>query len=134
MFSTLVHLILSLSISYPYLLKFHYFADNSQERMKHQMGGCNSGPTGHDFPHNSIIYFLFSTMRTGPFSRCENLSGSHWTVFTSNENLQFNSHGGSHFRFSLRTGLKTHAGFQQVGENRPTLVSIRGGSSACAFS
>jgi len=36
----------SLSISYPYLIKFH---DNSQEGMKHQTRGCNSGPTGHDF-------------------------------------------------------------------------------------
>jgi hypothetical protein len=39
MFLSLVHLILSLSISYPYLIKLHYFADNSQEGMKHQMGG-----------------------------------------------------------------------------------------------
>jgi len=30
---------LSLSISYPYLIKFPNFADNSQEGMKHQMGG-----------------------------------------------------------------------------------------------
>jgi len=40
MFSSLVHLILSLSISYPYLIKFHDFADNSQEEMKHQMRGA----------------------------------------------------------------------------------------------
>jgi hypothetical protein len=39
-------------------------------------GGCKSGPTGHDFPHNSNIYFLFFTMRTGPFSKCENQSSS----------------------------------------------------------
>jgi hypothetical protein len=32
-----MHLILSLNISYPYLLKFHDFVDNNQEEMKHQM-------------------------------------------------------------------------------------------------
>jgi hypothetical protein len=31
-----MHLMLSLSISYPDLTKFHDFADNSQEGMKHQ--------------------------------------------------------------------------------------------------
>jgi hypothetical protein len=78
MFSSLVHLMLNLSISYPYLIKFHDFADNIQEGMKHQMwgAGCNSVPTGHDLPDNSNIYFLFFTMRTGPFSKCENRSGS----------------------------------------------------------
>jgi hypothetical protein len=38
--------ILSLSISYPYLIKFHYFADNSQEGMKHQIGGATQGQQG----------------------------------------------------------------------------------------
>jgi hypothetical protein len=37
MFPSLVHLTLSLSIPYPDLIKFHDFADNSQEGMKHQM-------------------------------------------------------------------------------------------------
>ncbi len=37
MFSSQVHLILSLSISYPYLIKFHDFAHNSQEQTKHHM-------------------------------------------------------------------------------------------------
>ncbi len=55
MFSNLVQLILSLSISYSYLIKFHKFrdfADNSQEGMKHQNEGCNSDPTGHVFTNN----------------------------------------------------------------------------------
>jgi hypothetical protein len=92
-------LMLNLSISYPYFIKFHDFADNSQEGMKHQMwgAGCNSDsvPTGPDFPDNSNIYFLFFTMRTGPFSKCENRSGSQigcqvraWAVVTSSDNLQ----------------------------------------------
>jgi hypothetical protein len=42
------------SVSYPYLIKPHDFADNSQERMKHQMRGCNLGPTGHDFTDNNM--------------------------------------------------------------------------------
>ncbi len=41
-----VHLILSLSISYPYLIKFHDFADNSQERMKHHMRGATQTQQG----------------------------------------------------------------------------------------
>ncbi len=43
----------------------------------------------HDFPDSSNIYFLFFTMRTGPFSKCENRSDSQmgyqvrtWTVLT----------------------------------------------------
>jgi hypothetical protein len=39
MFSSMVHLILSLSIAYLYLRKFHDFADNNQEGMKHEMKG-----------------------------------------------------------------------------------------------
>jgi hypothetical protein len=31
---------LSLNISYPYLIKFHDLADNSQEGMQHQMRGA----------------------------------------------------------------------------------------------
>jgi hypothetical protein len=80
MFSSLLHLMLSLSISYPYLIKF-------QEMMKHQMGGgggCHKGPTGHDFPDNSNISFQFFTMRTGPVSKCEDRSSSQigWQVRT----------------------------------------------------
>jgi hypothetical protein len=55
MFSSLVHLILSLSISYPYLIKFHYFADNSQEGTKHQMRGATLPQQGHDFRDNSTM-------------------------------------------------------------------------------
>jgi hypothetical protein len=46
MFSSLVHLIRSLSISYPYLIKFDDFADNSQEGMKHQMRGATQAQQG----------------------------------------------------------------------------------------
>jgi hypothetical protein len=39
-----------------YLIKFHDFVDNSHEGMKHhQMRGCNSGPTEHDFTDNSHL-------------------------------------------------------------------------------
>jgi hypothetical protein len=53
MFSRFVHLILGLCISYPYLIKFHDFVDNSQEGMKRSNEGFNSGATGHDFMDNS---------------------------------------------------------------------------------
>jgi hypothetical protein len=86
--------------------------DNSQQKgmKKRQIGGCNSGPTGHDFPHNSNIYFFYKkiTMRTGSFSKCEHQSGSHiecqvrtCAVLTSNESLQSGSHDGSKRLFSL---------------------------------
>ncbi len=65
MFSSLVHLLLGLSISYPYLIEFHGFAYNIQQGMKHQMGGA------------TLIYliYIFITIRIGPFSNCENRSG-----------------------------------------------------------
>jgi hypothetical protein len=46
MFWSLVHLILNLSISYPYLLKFHDFADNRQQGMKHEMKGATQAQQG----------------------------------------------------------------------------------------
>jgi len=46
LFYHFVHLILTLSISYPYLIKFHYFADNSQEGMKNQMRGGTQAQEG----------------------------------------------------------------------------------------
>jgi len=67
---------LSLSISYPYLIEFHDFADKHPRGDEASSEGCNSGPTGHDFPDNSNIYLIIFTMRTGPFSKCENRSGS----------------------------------------------------------
>jgi hypothetical protein len=44
--NVLVHLILSLSISYPDLIKFHGFIDNSQEGMQHQMRGATQAQPG----------------------------------------------------------------------------------------
>jgi hypothetical protein len=46
MFSSLLHLILSLIISYPFLIKFHDFADNSQVGMKHQTRGATQAQQG----------------------------------------------------------------------------------------
>jgi hypothetical protein len=46
MFLGLMELILSLSISYPYLITFHDFVDNSQERLKHQMRGATEAQQG----------------------------------------------------------------------------------------
>jgi hypothetical protein len=89
---------LSLNTSYPYLIKFHDFADNSQEGDEASNGGCKSGPTGHDFPHNSNIYFSFFTMRTGPFPNCGSSSQIECQVRT--------------FIPVLISG----AGFQQVGD------------------
>ncbi len=71
-------------------------------------GGCNSGLTGHDFLHNTNIWFLLFTMRIGPFSKSQNRLGSQiecqvktWPVLISSENLQSSSHHSSHLRFSL---------------------------------
>jgi len=131
-----MHLMLDLSISYPYLMKLHDFADNIQEATKHQMwgAGCNSVPTGHDFPDNSNIYLLFDITRTGPFSKCEesirfsnwppeeNLSCSH---LQRQPSIRFSWQLPSPVlidRFSLVTGMKTRSGSQSVSENHPTLV------------
>jgi hypothetical protein len=62
MFSSLVHLILSLSILYPYLIKFHDFADNSQEGMKHQMMGATEDQKAHDFIDKSNNSNMSSTL------------------------------------------------------------------------
>jgi hypothetical protein len=52
-----VHLILSLSISYPYLVKFHYFVDNSQEEgVKHHHMRVTQVQEGHDFMDNSSMF------------------------------------------------------------------------------
>jgi hypothetical protein len=48
-----MHLILSLSISYPYIFKIHDFADNSQEGMKHQTRGATQA---QHFTDNSIVF------------------------------------------------------------------------------
>jgi hypothetical protein len=56
MFSSLLHLILSLSISYPYLIKFHDFADNSQEGMKHQMSGATQAQQGMTLQMTLLCY------------------------------------------------------------------------------
>jgi hypothetical protein len=37
---------LSLNISYPYLIKFHEFAHNSQEGMQHEMRGATPEQQG----------------------------------------------------------------------------------------
>ncbi len=99
----LMHLMLTPSISYLYSIEFYDFADTIQERMKHQIGGCNSGPTGHDFVDNSIIHFLSFIVRTGPFSKCENRSDSQigcqvrtWAVLTFNMVLLIADIFGSH--------------------------------------
>jgi hypothetical protein len=60
MFWSLVHLMLNLSISYPYLIKFHNFAaDNSQEGMKHQMAGATQAQQGMTFRITLIFTFSF---------------------------------------------------------------------------
>ncbi len=46
MFSSLVHLMLSLSISYPYLIEFHDFANKIQTGNEASNGGRNSCRTG----------------------------------------------------------------------------------------
>jgi hypothetical protein len=53
---------LNLSISYPYLIKFHDFADNIQEGMKHQMWrgwGATQSQQGMTFQITLIFTFYF---------------------------------------------------------------------------
>jgi len=83
-------------------------------------GGFNSGSTRHDFLDNYNIYFLFFTMRTGPFPKCENQSNFMPSESLSEAHLrwepsiQFSWWFSSSILigwFSLRTRLKTGVGF-----------------------
>jgi len=56
---------LSLSISYPYLIKFHDFAHNSQEGMKHQMGGASQAQQCMTF-HITLIFTFFLPWEPDP--------------------------------------------------------------------
>jgi len=116
----LMHLMLSPSISYLYSIEFYDFADSIQERMKHQIRGCNSGPTGHRFLDNSIIHFLSFIVRTGPFSKCENRSDSQigcqvrtWAVLTFNMVLLIADIFGSHWEPSRKPSWKPTSVFSQ---------------------
>jgi hypothetical protein len=82
-------------------------------------GGATQAQQGMTFRITLIFPFNFVPMVTGPFSKCENRSGSQiecqvrtWAVLSK--------------RFSLpvltRTGLKTAIGFQPTSENHPPLV------------
>ncbi len=63
MLSSLTHLILSISCSY--LIKFHDFADNNQEGMKHQMRGATQAQLGMTLCISLLhknIFILFSVL------------------------------------------------------------------------
>jgi hypothetical protein len=87
MFSSVVHLMLSHSISYPYLIEFHDFLQNIQQAMKHQMAVATQAQQGDDFQDNFNIYFLFFTIRTGPFPTCENLEPVRFSNWMPGESL-----------------------------------------------
>jgi hypothetical protein len=57
---------LSLSISYPYLIEFHDFADNIQEGMKQQMGGATQGQQGMTFCITLIFGFYCLPWESDP--------------------------------------------------------------------
>ncbi len=60
-----MHLIPSFSISYPYLIEFHDFADNSQEGMKHQMRGATQAQLGMTL-HITLLYVIPVYIGEGP--------------------------------------------------------------------
>jgi hypothetical protein len=74
MFSSLVHLILRLSISYRYLIKFHDLADNSQEGMKHQMRAATQAQQGMTFR----ITVIPTNMHSLHLSQAANQYSSLW--------------------------------------------------------
>ncbi len=53
-----MHLIRSLKISYSFLIKFHDFADNKQERLKHQTTGATQAQNGMTFRITLLSQFL----------------------------------------------------------------------------
>jgi len=60
---------LSFSISYLYIIKFHDFVDNSQEGMKHEMGGGGAikAQKGMTFHVTLIFTFYFLPWEPDPF-------------------------------------------------------------------
>jgi hypothetical protein len=125
-----MHLMLSLGISYPYLIEFHDFVDNMQEGMKHQMGGATHAQQGMTFQiilifsfyhENGTLLKMWEPVRFSNRLSGENLIDSHllWqpSIRFSGQLTYLILTG----RFSLRTELKTSASFQPMGENRPTL-------------
>ncbi len=59
-----MHLIPSLCISYPYLIKFHDFVHNSQEGMKHKMRGARVTPLSHPMICRVTLRVMPSTWTT----------------------------------------------------------------------
>jgi len=84
MFSSLVHLMPSLSISYPYLIEFHDFADNIQQGMKHQIGGAIQA--------EPVQTKMWEPVRFSNWMPCENVDGFHW---------EWELRSGYHMSFSL---------------------------------
>jgi hypothetical protein len=89
MFSSLVHLVPSLSnfipifnISYPNLIKFHDFVDNSQERMKHQMRGPTQAQEGMTFTDNSITSWQKILVQVQGFGGVEGGISAVWIPTT----------------------------------------------------
>jgi hypothetical protein len=62
MLSNLVHLIMNLNISYPYLIKFHDFVDKSQEGMKDQVRGAPKAQWGMTL-HITLLCRHFSPQK-----------------------------------------------------------------------
>ncbi len=103
---------LSLSISCPYLIEFHDFADNIQERMKHQMGLQLRANRAWLSELLKYLFFYFSSwepepsqnVKTNPVLRLD----AKWKP--------------ERFSSPVRIGLKPNVSFQSAGENRPTLI------------
>jgi hypothetical protein len=85
MFSCLVHLIPSLSISHPYLITFHDFGDNSQEGMKYQKRGATPASQGM-----SLRITLFSTMLQGLEPILETTTWKQLNAINSSFSCDFN--------------------------------------------
>jgi hypothetical protein len=81
MFSSLVHLILSLNISYPYLIEFHDFANKIQQGMKHQMGAATQA--------EPVQTKKWEPVRFSIWMPCENLAGFHWPTLVSTIGFSF---------------------------------------------
>ncbi len=129
------HLMLSLSISYPYLIEFHDFADNIQEGMKHQVGGATQAQQGMTFQITLIFTLYFLPWES---DHSQNVKTDPVLKLTVRWELERFSLGGSHLqweppirfswqltfsvltvRFSLRTGMKTGVGFSANGWEPP---------------
>jgi hypothetical protein len=142
MFSSMVHLILNLSISYPYLIKCHDFVDNSEEGMKHQMRGATQAQQGMTLQRTLSTYQIFIPISTWTVEcdtlhcslvklRLPDTSGYPWRSDTIRPCLQAHvaAFGSQDLGFRTSTNARTDIERRKLSILRPST-----GARSCVLS